>query len=367
MKVGILTFHRAQNYGAQLQAYALSQTLINKGFDVEFIDYRQPQIEKSFKLIDWKKYKNKNLVHLLKFIIIDILELKKRYKRRRNFLKFSDKWIKRSLEYKQGKVFINIYDFLIFGSDQIWTTRFLKKFDPILWGEIDITARKKITYAPSMELNAIDAKQKEFCKEHLKHFDKISVREENMKRILSPLTEKEIQVVLDPVFLRMKEDYINLSHLSKISLPKQYVLLYTISKPTKQILNLTQIIAKKLNLPIIKLSGYINLFSNKTDLDTAGPYDFLNAFLGSSFVISSSFHGTAFSIIFEKNFYSIKREGVSGRAEALLSQLGLKDNIISLNDEINDITLPQIDYSKVNTKLDLLRNRSINFLTENLI
>lgn len=364
MKIGILSFHRAFNYGAQLQAYALSRTLREMGHDVEFVDYRQPMVENYFKIFNLNIYKDSNIQNKLKIFLFRLYTLKRRISRFKNFKRFSNKWINKSSQFEEGKKFNDQYDVLIFGSDQIWTVRFLHNFDPILWGAINIITNKKIAYAPSMELKFLDNDQLQFCKSHLSNFDALSVREESMKTLLSPLTDKNISVVLDPVFLRPFEEYQSLSEKSKLKLPSQYLLIYTIGKPSPYVLKIANYIAKEKDIPIIKIAGDVFLHSSKEDIPTAGPYEFLEAFNKADFIITTTFHGTAFSVLCQKDFYSIKNEGISGRAEALLTKIGLANRLISSPDSVD--LKDKIDFSVANRKLDQLKKESLDYLKREL-
>lgn len=362
MRIGILTFHRSHNYGAQLQAYALSQTLQAFGHDVEFVDYRQPKVEEAFRLVCCAPYKKVSPINAAKIFVSRMITFLRRRARHNNFVSFSRRWLKKSPRYEPGKRFPAKYDVLVFGSDQIWTTRFLGDFDSILWGEVDIACTKMITYAPSMEMKDLTSSQCVFCESHLKNFENISVREGHMKVLLGRLTEKNMDVVLDPVFLRDKADYLKLSTQSRITLPSRYVLVYTIGKPSDEVNAIAGKVAAYLSLPVIYLCGEIGLSRDKSRLDTAGPVDFLKAFDCADFIVTTSFHGTAFSIIFEKPFYSIKKDGVSGRAEALLERVGLERAIVSTAPEADVPSYGTIDYDLVHTRILSMRAHSLGYL-----
>lgn len=368
MKIGIVTFHRAHNYGAQLQAYALSNVLARMGHDVYFIDYHQAKIEKSYLLFDWSKYKNLGLINSVKTFIANAITFKRRKERRSNFRRFSHEFLRLSPQYSEDKKWDGgEYDVIVFGSDQIWTKRFLGEFDPILWGDLSIPARKKISYAPSMEMSSLTEPQKEFILKHLRNFEDISVREVQMKELLSPLTVKELTVVLDPVFLCQKDDYIQIAMKSKLRLPERYILLYTIGSPTQNIFDICTSLSKKIGLPIIRLCGLVERPSDPNRLDSAGPIDFLNAFANADFIVSTTFHGTAFSVLFEKDFYSIRQQGISGRAENLLNNLGLENRMISNSSDIRLDNLRIADYDKAIQRLQSLRADSTKFLNDSLI
>lgn len=349
MKLGILTFHRAHNYGAMLQAYALSQTLAAMGNEVEFVDYRQPKVEDAFRLFSLIPYRHNTLINKVKILTSRVLTLYRRIVRYNNFRRFGNKYLKQSPEYVPGVGLPSRYDVLVFGSDQIWTTRFLKDFDPVLWGETDIKCDKKIAYAPSMEMSQLTAEQQEFCRTHISNFNSISVREDKMKELLAPLTDKDIEVVIDPVFLKDKEEYEGLASNSKLQLPEHYILVYSIGSPTGQLDSIVSKVSEDLKLPVYYLSSDVGMKHNSHRLDTAGPEDFLKAFSNADFIVTTTFHGTAFAVLFEKSFYSMQKVGLSGRAESLLNKLGLNNALISDESEAAK-GYPTIEYSQIKEK-----------------
>jgi hypothetical protein len=368
MKIGILTFHRAHNYGAMLQAYALHSTLTQMGHDVEFIDYRQEQIERAFDLHDKSVYIDASLANKIKIFLSRLITFNRRKLRAKRFMTFMRKYLSTSSSYNQEQLLNTVLDYnvVVFGSDQIWTTRFLRKFDRVLWGDIKLKSGKKISYAPSMEMASLSNEQTKFCKEHLQNFDCISVRENRMYSLLSPLTDKQISVVLDPVFLCQRYAYEGLATESMIQPPKKYVLLYTIGLPDNNILEIARSVSENIEAPLISICGYVGQWYDSSKKETAGPCEFISLFLNALFVVTSTFHGTAFSVLFEKDFLSIKAKGISGRAESLLQNLGLEDRLISTKSDIVWDKISLIDYREPKIKLSKLRNESLRYLKESI-
>ena len=358
MKIGILTFHRAHNYGAMLQAYALSRLLSAYAQDVEFIDYRNPKIEEAYRIFSCNAYRNSSPIDRLKTFISRIITLSRRCIRYAKFRKFREKYLPESARYIQDDKFSSYYDILVFGSDQIWTTRFLKDFDPVFWGDIDVQCGKKIAYAPSMEMSSLSKEQQAFCKEHLNNFEFISVREDSMKELLSPLTKKDIEVVIDPVFLWDKKEYERLASYSKLKLPDHYILVYSIGSATVELNSVVNKIVRELKLPVYYLSSEVSMSISANRLQTAGPEDFLKAFRDADFIITTTFHGTAFSVI----FYSLRKIGLSGRAESLLHKLGLEKALIVTEREASAISYPTVDYDEVKELVSALRKKAISYI-----
>lgn len=365
MKIGILTFHRAHNYGAMLQAYALQRVLASKGHEVEFISYRQPKIEEAYRAWIWKYDPSasfsKNVINL----ISNAFTLFRRLKRRKAFLKFADKNLPESRAYTQEQMLTKSlgYDFVFFGSDQIWTTRFLGTFDSVLWGDIHLIKGKKIAYAPSMELKHVSKEQTEYIKGHLENFDYVSARETHMAQLLETITGRVVPIVLDPTLLCKRDEFSDLIKSSRRVPSRPYVLVYQIGNH-KIVMDVAQVVAAQLGCEIIEIGSKVLLHSHNSYMENCDPADFVSLIANATFVVSCSFHGTTFSINFKKPFYSILISGADSRVQSLLSQTNLQKCGIRSTDEINVQSIMDIDYSKVEYLLDELRYTSMAYIDQ---
>lgn len=368
MNLGILTFHRAHNYGAMLQAYALKHILTQKGHNVEFISYQQPKIEKAYRAWLWSYKKNLGFVSNLKNLLSNFITLRRRLKRRSAFKSFATAFLPETRKFEKDelkRIFLD-YDYVFFGSDQIWTTRFLSDFDEIYWGDIHLSKGKKVAYAPSMELCDLTDSQKEFVKDHLGNFDALSAREISMSYMLSKISGKEIPVVLDPTLLCSAKDYLPLIHRVSNIPNHPYLLVYQVGNYP-----LVRAIAKKLSLilhyPIIEISSTVPLRRGDTLKDCYAPDDFVALLANAAFVVSCSFHGTALSVLFKKQFLSILISGSDSRVISFLSQIGLMDRGVRDEHEVNEsIAVSKIDYGPIELKLDELRTQSINYIDKSI-
>lgn len=366
MKIGILTFHRAHNYGAMLQAYALRHVLQRKGHDVEFISYRQPKIEEAYRSWLWTYDPTSGVVANLKSLVANIITLYRRCKRRNSFLKFASAFLPETIPYNKSELLCEIldYDKVFFGSDQIWTIRFLGDFDCIYWGDIRLNKGQKVAYAPSMELKELTDAQKDFITKHLKNFDAVSARENSMKAMLSAIYGKRIPVVLDPTFLCGDKEYFPLIQRSKKVPTYPYVLIYQVGN-YDQVRAIAEKVSHILHYPIIEIGSAVSLHRKKNYKECYGPDDFVALIANAAFVISCSFHGTAFSVIFKKQFVSVLIEGTDSRAISLLSQIGLMDRGIRNDDDITeDFVKADIDYTPVYEKLEELKSSSLKYIDD---
>ena len=361
MKIGILTYHRSHNYGALLQAYALKQFLIQQGYsNVEFVDYFPDYHWKMYANIQRKSLRNLTFKELLLypyyycFEFIPLYILKE--KRRKGFLKFIDNYIvPKSKDYQNQE-----YDIVIYGSDQIWRKQNKKTcpgFNKMYFGDERIKAKKRIAYSASMGVIDLAPDDKEFLSESLKNFDAVSVREKDLYETVKNLTVQKIYQTLDPVFLLNKKDWVRL--YPKRLIKKNYILLYNFQpgKIAKEIANQS---SKLLNIPIIELTGGVNQrFYRKGIKPTLSPSDFISLFIYTDFVISSSFHGVAFAIIFEKQFYTHCTHKPY-RIISLLESLRLGDRFIKdiSNVDINN----NINYNELQPVIEREKNISKEYL-----
>jgi hypothetical protein len=363
MKIGILTYHRAHNYGALLQAYALRSYLQQKGHKVEIIDY-------------WPKYHSSRYMLIPGFFKMSIKTKAKRLIlfclgfgriliRRGGYLRFiKERFDLSSTPRFRTAVSTNVtdYDLVVYGSDQIWRKQnatLFRGFDEIYFGYYPSTATKKISYAASMGVIDLHNEDLAFLKEMMNNFDYVSVRETELKQVLENISSHDISLTLDPVFLLDREKWISLIPPRKIK--GRYIFLFQLISSKESII-LTQMLKEYYNYKVIEIpSTNINplLFGSRYK-QTESPLEFLSLIFNAEFVISTSFHGVAFSLIFEKQFLALGMGNNSGRLLSLLSPLGLKNRYL---DNINDADFKQeIDYSKVKELLKTNRENSINYL-----
>ena len=341
MKLGILTFHRAFNYGAFLQAYALLTYLKSFGYEVEFIDYWPSGHENSYKLL-FSDGVFRRIRQCVKFIFLyrkKHIRDNKAIKLQKEFLHLSDVVKYRYIQSVNDAQ----YDAIIYGSDQIWwksTIRGYEGFDSAYWGE-GFEGVRKICYAPSMGIIDLNREDKDFIQQHFKNFYSISVREQKLSSILNDLGYHNAPVVVDPTFLMSKEWW--KSQCKPLKHPKHYILLFNLCKSTD-----TSLAANKLSiitgLPVLEITGGVVPFKYRHCIQMADAFQFLTSIKDADYVVTSSFHGTVFSIIFEKQFYCIGFGKRFDRAVELLKKLGLQDRFL-LNSNIESVS--EIDYRNV--------------------
>lgn len=365
MKIGILTFHMAHNYGAMLQAYALREKICQMNLDCQVIDYRIPVI------YNWhRKDKYRKLVRDNGFIIGSMKYTKRiltRYytkdKRWCGFNNFMENDIGISSEtYEEVNELKNLYyDTYICGSDQIWNAEHSGGIESGYFLNFTNNDVRRIAYAASKGPVEILDNEKDTIFNLLSKFDYIGVREKGLKESLEAIGLKDIEWVLDPTLLLKSSEWLKIANNRKVN---NYVLVYKITEDPK-LYYCARKIAKEKNCKIIEITYKKN--NNLKDiiqLEDCGPREFIGLFSKANYIVTNSFHGTCFSIIFNKIFYSVPFEGLSSRMDSLLSLLGLDERKVydfenfSLNDNIN--------FKEANIKLDKEREKSIEFLRKSL-
>lgn len=361
MKVGIITFHRAQNYGAVLQCFALSKILQKLGNDVEVIDYFPKYLKEEYGIFpsfDWS-----NLLLWGKKTVRAFQSLNKSLFRSAKFKKFSKSRLPLSkTQYNETTNSINDYDVIVFGSDQIWNPLLTNGIDKIFSGFFHSNETKLVSYAASTAPSILTEEYSNLFKRIIDKFSLISTREDKFTTYLNSIEPNIATTVLDPVLLLETQEWRELAIPPK---EDNYLLIYTVPQ-SPLVLQHAEFIAEKLGLKIIELTSKIRRGSNRNTVQCASPEEFLGYFLNASYIVTTSFHGTAFSIKFNKQFSNIKiGSGVDERAQNLLISLNLLDRAISKQD--SGIYNKIIDYNEINKVLDGLVSQSLSFLNKSLI
>ncbi len=362
-KIGTMTFHSAYNYGSVLQTYALQEFCkkiakeSNCEIEYDVINFRL-NIQKELYAI---YRKNKNITNVVRNILTTPYkkEIEEKNKRFENFIneKLNITREYNTLEDLQ-KEKLN-YDYLISGSDQIWNTT-APDFSWAYYLPFDNTKSKKISYAASFGSIGINNNDKDRIIKLLVDYDFLSVREEENQKILEKELNKHVELNVDPTMLLSKKDWKNLIGESKNELGK-YILFYTLY-PKKEVIELTKKISKILKLPVVvtKFNNQKDYFNNFIKKYNSGPIEFLQLINNAELVISSSFHGNIFSILFEKPFFSIKNGKKDLRLETLLKRMELNDRIVTeenIEDRCKNAYKISFDFAKKILEKERIKSR----------
>lgn len=334
MKTGIITFHRAINYGAILQTYALQRYLNEHGYDAEVIDYRCEYMERFYKTMS---IKNKSV----KQVIRGLLNFGYAYNKKKAFYNFLYQNVKiSSTVYNDRNIgdANKVYDKFITGSDQVFNYA-CSRFDKNYFLEFVQKPEKKLSYAASFGMKKIPDKYEEEYKRLLSSFYELSIRETDGQHIVKTLLGRETELTTDPVFLLEKKDWEKLARKPKI---EHYILIYKLNT-SNLIFDFARKLSKITGLKIVALNFDIVDQIKTPDIRgiaSASVEEFLGYFKYADYIVTNSFHGTAFSIIFQRPFYveALQKDfKPNDRVESLLNSTELNIcKIKTLNDcEIN--------------------------------
>ena len=367
MKIGILTFQRALNYGAVLQCFALQETLKHQGHDVEIIDYRPWYIERYRQILPFKYINTfSGFMYKIRIVISRILKLKIIKKSTKSFDKFISNYLNISKKIISNNNFLclNKYDVIIIGSDQVWNKHITFGYDSIYWGNFKNEHIKLITYAASLGEIDVYNNPTDINKINIliKNFDYLSSRELYTAEWIKNNFNRTCYNVLDPTLLLERNLYEKIAIRPSI---KNYIFVFILDSTRREItFKFAKKLATKLNCTIVTLNA-IGKTTIKNDIIYYGglsPGEYLGLIKYAKCVIAISFHAIAFSIIFRNNFYSITNNA-EGRVKNILNQIDLQERHI---DPSKEIIFSSVNYTGIEEKLNKLKEDSLNYLKNSL-
>lgn len=367
MDVGIITFNSAHNYGAMLQTYALQTTIENMGFEVNIINYRLKIIDNVYnpfrrsrrRIFDLGFYKHRTALHL-----------RYRYKleKFKNFENFMMEHLNLTLPYKTLNTLRDVnwdYDFYIAGSDQIWNYKLTNGLNPAYFFEFVPKESKKIAYAASIGTDEIEEYDIPLFKYYLKNLDCISIREKRSASALAKCTDKPIDITLDPTLLLEKEYYDKIKNDLHFK-DQEYIFFYTLEH-NEELIKIAEKISQEENLPVI-FNRPLKKFTNQLEsVPYIGPKEFLGLIANAKYVVTNSYHGAIFSIIYRKKFVTAPNTKTPTRTMELIDMLSLNHAMFLKAADFKDIHNIEIDYSDIEEKLNILREGSLKFLERSLV
>ena len=354
--VGILTFHRALNYGAVFQAYALQKTLGSMGAEAEIIDYRAEFNEKRF-----QRKKLRDILHVRELYSVIFRNAYMTYSRK-TFEGFCRKMQMSEVCTTQDALreVCSKYDRIVSGSDQVWniacTSGDGSYFLPFL-----NDSQKKTSYAASIGYQKLPEQFIEQYKTWISGFSEISVREKSAVDIVRQLTGREAEYVVDPTLLLNKEEWMGLSDDTLV--PKEpYVIMYLMSED-KELIRFAKKLAKEKQCKLLYIHDRLFNLPGAVNLHDVTPGQWLGLFTNADYVVTNSFHGTVFSINFNKQFFVrfIPQSIANTRIQCVLEEYGL------FHREIDSLDNTRCEYQTVNTLLAKNREHSLEFLRNRII
>lgn len=366
--VGLLTFHRALNFGAVLQGLCLQQAIMRLGHGCTIVDYTR---RISDGIYQWFRVPNRK-----DRILHDIRALRyvsEQVRLRTRFAAFRQRHLVLSAQRYESVAALRDalpgFDAYVTGSDQVWNPNMLRLGHGEVFFLKFVGAAKRIAYAPSFGVSEVPAEYRHRIASLLQKFDALSAREDTGCRIIRELTGRAAQHVLDPTLLLPAEFYDEF--LVEAPFKSPYILLYAMLKP-EELRPVAERCKTLLGLPIVAVVPVQHnprrySFADRVVYD-AGPAEFLGWIRGAAFVCTSSFHGVALSVVFGKPFVTIPCGVANRRITSLLEQLGIAERQVANADALMGMKadLDAVDYSSAGTLLQKAVLRSKQYLQVSL-
>lgn len=369
MKVDIITRHSVPNYGSLLQSYATQKAIEKMGFEAEIIDYTR--YEERYKnlantLLKGKKW-DKNVLTRL---IYKTIQNPNYYKMYKAFKKYRQGFLKETnIEYgrlKELEENIPQADVYCSGSDQIWGKIGTARYDEAYFLDFVKDKNKRcIAYSSSFGKEKIDSQLEANLSKFLEKYDRILVREDTAKNIIEEHGFKNVEQVLDPTFLLDKNEWIELSKKAKNKY-KKYVLVYQLHD-NKEFDKYAKEFAKRANLKLLRISpSFYHIARSGKLVYLPTQFEFLSYFNNAEYILTDSFHATAFSLIFNKRFIDILPGKTSTRITSILRLAGLEERILNNYNDFSYIG-KDVDFTRCNEILEKERERSLKLFKEAIV
>lgn len=343
MKIATLTYQRHDNIGAMLQCYALQNTITKHGYDNEIIDYICDAADRTF---GYQSFKVKGIKKYITSCIGVISRLPKKHA----FKKFRCQKLKMTKKVDKECIAVlgNAYDGYIVGSDNVWNSQLTGLDENYFLGFVS-DDRKKASYAASLGMSAVPQTEQAIFKKYLKTFSIITLREYAAATSIKAITGKDVSDTCDPTFFLSCEDWDKLALEPKIN--KKYILVYQMS-PSYLFVKFAQQVAKIKGLSIVYVPFPYGICkcSMKPHI---GPCEWLGYIKHAEYIITDSFHGCIFSLIYERNLI-IKISQLGDRIKNLAEKLGIRERIVDTAEEA--AALPEMDYTDTRKRITAYRN-----------
>lgn len=345
MKVGILTFHRANNCGAVLQCHALQEAIKSLGHEACVIDYRQPHIERLYSvrapLYPRSTFLNRCLINLLS---------------RFSFSRFRKRYLDITEPVIDGA--FPECDIYVIGSDQVWSEKCTGDFDMTYFGYFNRNDNSRVIgYSISCPIESL-YKLGDRLRESLPNFDKISFREKNLRQYLYKNLMLQGYVTSDPTLLMDSSFWDKIIGRRNKRSGKGGVLVflykYRIAEPDLE----------KIRSKAVNISEQLGVTYNDLSTSLHSPEQFLESIRDASYIITNSFHAIVFSLLFKKSFSAIvSNDGLDSRYEDLIKSLNAESSLMTPDTLTysNDL-----DYGVIQKRIENMRDQSLDYLRQAL-
>lgn len=362
-KVAVITRHAVSNYGSVLQSYALQKAICSLGYECEIIDYIRTD-EQYKNIADTLVKKSSWNINPVTRLIYKAIQAPEHIYMGRTFEKYRNDLIKtteiRYSSLKELKDNPPNADIYCTGSDQVWGAIGNDETDGAYFLEFAPKCKKKIAYAASFGKTDINSGNLNRIKEWLDDYDCITVRENSAVELLNRLGINDVSQVLDPTLLLNKSQW---SELIKKEISGEYILLYQLhSNPEMD--SYAKAFAKKANMKLLRLTPLFHrVFKSGKAIYLPDISEFLSYIKNAKYVITDSFHATAFAINFNTPFIDILPGETKTRNQSILELTKLTSQILNDYNDYNFLNR-DIDFSYANEKIALQREESMRLLKQ---
>ena len=367
-KVGIITFHNSYNCGSMLEAYAIQKYLLKRGINNEIVNFSSDGQKELYSVY----FKNNNLKNVIKNIII-FFHRNKIKNNNLNYEEFKNKNFILSKEYSTGDIISeDNYSVVVAGSDQIWNITIKDSDDSYFLNWVNNA--RKVAYAPSFGAKKItdytnDSKYTDF----LNNFDALSIRENNGKMWIKEMIGKDVPVLIDPTLLLDAIDYDEIIDNNYVPNFK-YIFFYS-PHFNNEMCKFVKKISEKYKLPVITWSAkrYYTKFIRRYGFKLANyesPSSYLSLIKNAEMIFTTSFHGSIFSTIYRKKFFTVKNGEMYGnddRVITLLDSIGMEERLIEPNFDDKFDYFKNVNYKIYENKLNALRKEATDYLERNVV
>lgn len=378
-KVGIVTlYHNNYNFGGLLQAYALPKVIKEHfGIEAEQIDYIPAEQKTKIKPNNDKKSVLQylyQLVYNFGIVFFGTIGKKNLYQRKQAFDSFMDEILHSEIAYDQNTISKSLdqYRLFICGGDQIWNDYKEKQNIKVYTLQFVPSHVKKIAYAPSMAILETTSDFNQIMRTGLNELNSVSVREKKSVSLLELLTNKKINIVVDPVLLMTENEW---ECVARVPQKKdKYILCYLLGDSVEY-RKAVKKFARKMNKPILTFPHIFSNVVRKCDLFfgdihdyTSGPREFLGLIRNAEFVITDSFHACVFSMIFETSFVVFERNKIgekgnmNSRIYDFLEEYHLENQLVSEKELADMKDIPGIDFTYAHKHWEKRREESLKYL-----
>lgn len=362
MKIAVITLHRVYNYGSVLQAYATQVVLERAGHEVVIIDYLTPRLTLKRRLLDrgtTKRVGLKRAVYLTGRAGSIFLKEKTfgAFVKRR--LHLTRRYVTPE-ELQQDPPQADVY---VTGSDQTWNSDYNEGIDRGFFLDFIPAGKRRVAFVASFGKERLDDGEVAQTRSYIDRYQALSVREDAAVNILHTLGRGDAVQLIDPTLQLTRQEWLRVASGRLVKAP--YLLLMLLYNEDNHATEYARKLADERGLRLVKLCWNLRrppevdvLMTHRT------PADFLSLFYHADFIITNSFHGTAFAINFGKSFSVVPRNEYNSRIESLLRLCDLQQRQVSSYDDVLRCSQTPIDYERVERILDRERERASEFVAQ---